>query len=442
MTPQTARKLVHMAFGFCALLLKWLTLWQAAAFAIAALIFNVFILPHVGGKVIARNRQRGFDAGIIIYPLAVLALLLIFPRRPDIAGTVWAILAFGDGAATLFGTLLPRAPLPWNREKSWAGLLFFVAMGLPAALFVSWFLRPEPDALPRTLIVGLTVLICALVESLPTGIDDNIEVPVAGAAVMFALTRMEGLPTHTLGTTELAWIGANAALAALGYAARSVNVSGMVGGFVLGVALIVFGGWELYAVLLAFFVIGTTATKLGYRRKAALGLAQERGGRRGFNHAFANVGLAALLALLIGTTSIDPTLLYLMAAAALATATADTAGSEIGQLLGRRAFLPLTFRRVERGTEGAVSIEGTLATAAGALVVAAIAVLLREELPGSSAVLIGIVAAAGFAGAYLESILGSLDRLRSRGIPNDVMNFINTMFGAAICALLWNLVYA
>jgi uncharacterized protein (TIGR00297 family) len=438
MQPETARKLVHMGFGLCALLLKWLSPWQAALLALAAFLFNAFVLPHVGGKTIARDR-RGHDTGILLYPLAVLALILVFPGRLDIAGTVWMIMAFGDGAATLLGRLIGRRPLPWNPDKTWIGFFAFIEVAILPAYLTSLFLRAEPDALPRFVIIGLTVIICAVAESLRTGIDDNIVVPFAGCVTMYALGAVNSLAFPQLDRLGWIWLAVNSVLALIGYAARGVTFGGLVGGWILGAVLIVFGGWPLYAVLLAFFTIGTLATKLGYHRKASLGLAQEGGGRRGFRHAFANVGLAALIALLIGTTEFSPALLFFMAASALATAAADTAGSEIGQLLGKRAFLPLSFRRVDRGTEGAVSIEGTLAGLGAAILVALVAVLLQHYRASARLLLIGVVAGSGFIGSYLESVLGSWNRRRAIPIPNDVMNFVNTIFGAAVCALLWKL---
>ena len=52
-----------------------------------------------------------------------------------------------------------------------------------------------------------------------------------------------------------------------------------------------------------FFVLGTACTKLGYAKKAALGIAQEKGGRRSAKHALASTsaGLAfAFLAMATG----------------------------------------------------------------------------------------------------------------------------------------------
>jgi uncharacterized protein (TIGR00297 family) len=438
MSSEIARKLVHMAFGFVAILLKWLTTWQAAGMAVAAFLFNLLVLPHVGGRHIART-SRGHDAGILIYPLAVLALILIFPSRPDIAAAIWAIMAFGDGAATLLGKLIGRRKLPWNGEKSWIGFFAFMEAAIVPAYLLYVFVAPFAIPQPRLLIVAITVVACAVAESLRTNIDDNLVVPFTGAAVMFGLNSLLEIPSPEFSRTLAIWLAVNAVLAIAGYLARSVSASGMIGGFVLGSFLIAYGGWPLYVVLLAFFVLATAATKVGYARKASLGLAQEKGGRRGFGHAFANVGLAALIAPLIGHSSLPAAMLFYVAAAALATAAADTAGSEIGQLLGRRAFLPITFRRVDRGTEGAISVEGTLASAAAAIAVAGTAVFSREGFGTDRArlLLIGTVAASAFAGAYLESILGSWNRKRARPIPNGTMNFLNTMFGAAICAALW-----
>lgn len=450
------RKLVHMAFGLMAISLKWLTAPQAAAVALAAFVFNILILPRIGGRLIARS-VRGHDRGILYYPLAVLALILVFHDQLHIAGTVWVILAFGDGAATLLGRAVAGRRLPWNSEKSWAGLFGFIEVAILPAYAISLFLHVEPTPIPRFAIIAITVVACAIVESLVTNIDDNITVPVTGAAVLFALMSLQRVPALNLDGGDTVWLVVNAALAVVGYLGRSVTVSGMIGGWVLGAILILFGGWQLYAVLLMFFVAGTFATKLGYQRKARLGLAQEKEGRRGFSHAFANVGLAALLAIMIGSTAFPGSLLFLMAVAAFATATADTLGSEIGQWIGRRTFLPLTFRPVPKGTEGAVSVEGTIAGVLGAFVIAFAGVILSHHRfyasgPDGAALLqlasgmtwsadfwrlVGLLTLAGFLGSYAESILGSWNRRRERPIPNGVVNFINTMMGAAIFAGLW-----
>src|SRR5687768_9221178 len=110
-----------------ALLLRVLTWPQAAALAVAALLFNAFVLPRAGGRAIFRpdDVRRGIPAGILYYPLAVLLLILCFRHRLDIAAAAWAILAVGDGMATLVGRRVNGVRIAWNHDKTWAGTIAF-----------------------------------------------------------------------------------------------------------------------------------------------------------------------------------------------------------------------------------------------------------------------------------------------------------------------------
>lgn len=418
-THETLRKSVHIAIGFAIPALRFVPWAVAVGVGVVAAIGNWLLLHRLFGKRIARH-ERGYDAGIVIYPLAVAALIAVFHRRIEIAAAVWAILAFGDGFATLAGKAIRGPRLPWNRDKSWSGFAAFVAFGTVAVEATFLYFGATTVLLP---LMGIVVA-CAVVESLPLHVDDNLTVPIAGGALFAALYELAHIPVLHF---DPIWLGVNTVLAIVGYVAKSVDVSGAIGGWVLGTILLLLGGWQLYLVLLAFFVIGTATTKIGYRRKARLGLAQEKGGRRGFSHAFSNVGMAAMLAI-VSSISMHSYRFWLAAAAALATATADTVASEVGQLLGRRTFLPLTLKRVPVGTEGAISIEGTLAGAIAGLAVAFVATTeVRLAL---------LIAFCAFAGSYLESLVGSWNRNRPEPVPNGALNFFNTAAGAALLLLL------
>ena len=434
---ETLRKSIHIAIGFLAITLKWLPWRLAAAIAALAAVTNWLVLHRVVGKRVSRH-ERGYDAGIVLYPLAVSALILIFNWHISLAAVAWVILAFGDGFATLAGRAMPIAPLPWNRDKSWGGsLTFVIAAGIAAAATAVFFGSPSLTA------VAATVVIAAIVESLPLGLDDNVTVPAAAAASLAILAVQPFVGEVVQPPIAWPWIVVNTVLAILGYALRTVDLSGMITGWLLGVIVILGGGPPLYVALLAFFVVGTACTRLGYARKARAGLAQEKGGRRGAGHAFANVGVAAICSIAcwrgLGLVPL------FMGITSLATAAADTAGSEIGQLLGKRAFLPLTFRRVERGTEGAISIEGTLAGALGALLVAAAGTTMTAHhlRPGFMGMVtidrthtITVVAVCAILGSLIESITGSL----TRNVPNHAMNFFNTAVGALLFWIASNFV--
>jgi uncharacterized protein (TIGR00297 family) len=440
-TNETLRKSLHIAFGFAAFSLKWLPWTVAAAVCVVAIASNWLLLHRLVGRRVARH-ERGFDAGIVLYPVMVLALILLFHNRLHYAAIAWVMLAFGDGIATLAGKSLGIAPLPWNRDKSWGGLLAFVCAAAAGGIAVASWLDH-----PATFLVLLTAVVAAVVESLPLGVDDNVTVPFA-SAVTLIVAGIETTSPYAVWPDTIPWLIANAVLALIGYFTRSVNFSGALGGLVLGAILIFGGGWPLYVALLVFFVIGTATTKLGYARKAKAGLAQEGGGRRGFSHAFSNVGVAAICAIAVsrvarsayGATELELIPLF-MGIAALATAAADTTASEIGQWIGRRAFLPLTLRRVPVGTEGAISIEGTLAGLAGGFAVAVAGTLAVDamfaELVAFEWNTVAVLTLAAFFGSYLESILGSWNRKQTRPIPNGVLNFFNTAAGAILFYALY-----
>jgi uncharacterized protein (TIGR00297 family) len=438
-TNESLRKFLHIAIGFGALLLKpdllpWLNWRIAVAICVVAAFGNWLLLHRIVGKRVARH-ERGWDAGIVLYPLVVGALIAIFNWHIELAAVGWAILAFGDGFATILGRAMPVAPLPWNRAKSFGGCIAFIIFGAAASFGVAyWFGEMDELAIP----IAIAVVSAAIVESLPLGINDNISVPLA-AATALGVFGIEPLALAQAHHIAWFWIALNTLLAIAGYFLKGVDISGATFGWILGTIIILGGGAGIYVALIAFFIIGTLCTKLGYARKAAAGLAQEKEGRRGAAHAFANAGVAAICAVAcwrgLGLVPL------FMGIAALATATADTCASEIGQLIGRTTFLPLSFRRVERGTEGAISIEGTLAGIFGALIVAiaATAMTIRGLRPGFTVVVtidrlhtIGVLTAVAFVGSYLESIAGSWNRRHGSPIPNGVLNFFNTAAGAML----------
>jgi dolichol kinase len=135
------RKVTHMGVGLIAFSLRFLgPLWSAVA-AAAALCMNLFVLPRVGGRRLWREAEHaaGSSIGIVLYPLAVLLMVLIFWRRLEVAAASWGILAFGDGMASVVGMALGRRKLPWNPRKSWMGTFAYVLFGtVAAAVLLEW----------------------------------------------------------------------------------------------------------------------------------------------------------------------------------------------------------------------------------------------------------------------------------------------------------------
>jgi uncharacterized protein (TIGR00297 family) len=228
-------------------------------------------------------------------------------------------------------------------------------------------------------------------------------------------------------------LAVNVGLATLGYLTASISFSGAVVGLGLGTVVWSCLDWQGYLLLLAFFVIGTGATRFGFRRKESLGVAEARRGRRSARNAIANMGVATVCALFAVLTPLRE-LFVLAFAGAFAAATADTLESEIGQLWGGRPRLLTTWRPVPAGTDGGVSAVGTLAGAGGALVLAGLG--WAVGFYGASGFM--AVAMAGFLATIIESLIGAT--LERRGLlNNEAVNTLNTVAGALLAVAFWNL---
>ncbi len=433
------RKAVHIGSSAFALLLRWLNFWQAGLCALAAFIFNWQILPRIGGRNIYRtdDHKRGYPIGILLYPLSVLALVLLFPKRLYIAAAAWGIMAWGDGLASVFGKKFGSKKLPWNANRSFAGSFAFLIFGGLAAVFFTYWTAKTPFSFWAVIWIPLlTTLLAAIVETVPMGIDDNVTVPISAGLFMFGLCQID--PSMlSVRQTELLHnlaIGAavNLAMGTIAFGLKMVSVSGFTSGFLIGTVLYTFGGWQLFLILLLFFFLGSGATKFGYARKKALGVAQEKGGARGWKNATANCSLGAFLALLAALSPPEMRTTFLAGFfAAFATAAADTVSSEIGQVLGKHPILITTLRPVPVGTEGAVSLEGTFA----GIVAGAIVCVIGPALQLFSFQVAGFCLLASFIGTTMESYLGAtLETMKI--IDNEIINFMNTLVGAAAAMVL------
>jgi uncharacterized protein (TIGR00297 family) len=184
--------------------------------------------------------------------------------------------------------------------------------------------------------------------------------------------------------------------------------------------------------LLALFLLTFSATKFGRRKKEQLGVAEDKRGRNAAQVA-ANLGVAGLgaaAALSLPLPGPLPGPLYAVAVtAALAEATADTLASELGEVLGGPPLLLTTLRRVAPGTDGAVSLAGTLAGTGGAVLVVVVAVFALGLSPGS-ALCAGLAAIAGL---FVDSLLGATAERRG-WLNNDAVNFLSTLAASAIAA--------
>jgi uncharacterized protein (TIGR00297 family) len=247
--------------------------------------------------------------------------------------------------------------------------------------------------------------------------------PFAGAYVVSRLA------SGVAGPVILFAAGVSAVLAVAVMAARAGTIGATLTGAWLAFALGLTptpAHSPLWPFIVAL-VLTLGASRVGKARKAAQGTVEHSG--RTAAQVAANAGVAALAGCF--AVGFGAPVIHLILTAALAEMTADTLGSELGQLVPGNPRLLFRFQRVPPGTDGAISAGGTLAGCAGAAIVSgvcmwAFAMTMEQIL---------MAFAAGLLGFAMDSVLGAT--LERRGLlNNDAVNFLSTLT-AAFFALLF-----
>lgn len=210
---------------------------------------------------------------------------------------------------------------------------------------------------------------------------------------------------------------------------RKLTPSAGVTAFVLG-SLVLAAGLMPALMLVAFFVMGVLASAFGRSIKCQLKNGQPHSEERNAVQVLCNGGIAGICAVLVFRYPEQSGLYVLLMAGSLAAAAADTVASELGTVWGKRFMNVLSFRKEERGLDGVISREGTLAGIAAAAVIA----LIYSVGAGFSRETLYIIAG-GAAGNWIDSVLGATLQRRGR-LNNDAVNALNTFTGAIIVLAL------
>ena len=433
---ESTRQWVHIGCGLGALLLPYLSWWQAVILAAGAVVMNIRLLRAISGGRLHRPGEldQTVPAGLVLYPTAVLLLLLMFPGRPDIVGASWGILAAGDGAATLVGRRYGTRKWPWNRQKSVAGTMALFGIGGCAGSLLAWWCKGQviPPPYPAFLIGAplLAALVAAAAETVAIRLDDNLTVPLTAASVLWACSLMNQelviAALHRAPALLAVALPLNTLAAWAGYASRAVSPSGAIAGGTIGTVIFLCAGWAGWLMLIAAFLCAAVTSRMGLHRKTLLGIAEDRGGRRGAGNAIANTGVAVAAAIL-SVVSYAHGAALIAFCAALTAGASDTIASEIGKAWGRSTWAILPPGPVRPGTPGAMSLEGTAAGLVGAAGLGLLGVALQlVPAPALVAIVIGATA-----GSLAESLLGA--SLEGPGIlNNDSLNLINTAIAAFV----------
>lgn len=229
---------------------------------------------------------------------------------------------------------------------------------------------------------------------------------------------------HTVLLT-IAWLLPKKLLTPIGY----------LNAVVLGILVWGTLGWRGYLIVMFYFIVGSGLTFVRMEQKETEGIAEERSGMRGAGNVWSSALTASICAIAsLFVASPFKEILVLGYIASFCTKLADTTASEVGKAYGKSTFLITTLKPVPRGTEGAVSLEGTIAGIVASVVLAIIAWVIGM-ISG-----VGVIwcVLAALVATTIESLIGATLESRFDWLTNDLVNFINTVIGAGVAiALAW-----
>ena len=381
-------------------------------------LFDLFARPA--------DRREGRLNGLVGFALAaaglaILATELGLPLGLFVAAVL--VLSYGN---------LGKRLVAETSDNPFLGVAGFAAGGSVAGVggqVAVASLTSSPILLARFAFLAVAgTLVAALFREMLFERDD----PLVMLSTGLLLWLFDGLATG-VGTVHVAaGLAITVALGYTSYALGTASVAGMLSGVLLGLLVVVFGGFGWFAVLITFFGVGALSTKYRYDEKQRRGIAEENDGARGTGNVLGNAAVALACVLCFAASPslpVDGTIFQYAFAGSMAAALSDTLSSELGGLYDNPRLIT-TLERVPPGTDGGVTWQGEVFGLLGAVVVAGVAFGL---LPGVSPLGAATVAAGGLVGMTIDSLLGAT--VEGPGFGNEAVNFAATLVGAVVSAV-------
>ena len=248
------------------------------------------------------------------------------------------------------------------------------------------------------------------------------------------------------------WLIFAIAITAIAYKKKSLTSGGALAAAMIG-TMICFTSQEIGIVaLLLFFISSSAWSRFRKSQKQAVEEQFEKTGQRDAMQVWANGGVGAVFSVIYFASG-DISFLYGVIVS-FAAANADTWATELGILNTREPISLRTWKRVPKGSSGAISLFGSLCSFIGsAFVVFPCVLWIQQDLSLGQPLFFTCV---GFAGAFCDSIIGAFlqavyldqngkesekrkENAKVRGynwINNDVVNFVSIFIATSFGVLL------
>lgn len=208
------------------------------------------------------------------------------------------------------------------------------------------------------------------------------------------------------------------------------DLKGGLAAVILGAFISLVANFNWLILLVVFAFSSHAATRAWFKQKKKDAVQEGSSGERGYS----NVMYAGLLGFFIasfqGLTSsfhLPDVPYFFLFAVSFAVINSDTFGSEIG-VMDKKAYLITNMKRVVPGTNGGISLTGTVASVLGALIIGISYSLLKSGTISPFPII--LITSFGLLGSIIDSILGATFENRNR-LTKGQVNLFSTLITVA-----------
>lgn len=392
------RKFIHISTGLIIVVVSVLSLskFPITLFAFIYLFVDLWALKKGKFQSIHQDKK---SLGTSYYAISIFLLAILFwDQYKPIFIITNLIMIIPDAFAAIIGVQFAKNYfIPIKEKKSAIGamtmfLLTLIIVFITLQIYYSF-------SIDTIIIITLSIsMLATAAELLSAYGSDNLSVPFISALFIYIFIQN---PDSSFHLQIFAGIIMSGFLAYISYRYKFLNPGGAIGAFIMGAIVFGLGGFPYTVPILIFFLSSSFLSLTGKKRKKMIEESYQKSGTRDFFQVFANGGVATVI--LVFSFFLDSHSLYPIYLVAIAAATADTWGTELGIYSKKEPLLITSMTPVEAGTSGAVSLFGSISSLIGSSAIAFSGLFFYNM----DLYLIGMIAIFGYFGSIIDSILGS-----------------------------------
>lgn len=413
-STEITRKSVHVVVGImmaCAPAVFHSGI-PALLISVAAILLTFFAI-RIGILDSLHDTSRT-SYGTTFHPTGFFILvLLLWDSHPAILSISILILAIPDALAAVVGKHVSHPHyffFTTDNKTAEGSFAMFLSSFVLFSIFLWWY--NDAFFYPWYVIASVTALFVTAWELICSKGLDNLTVPLSAAFMQHVF-----LVQHQIADQLLTAVALGIAIGIVSYYFHFLNASGSIATYILATIIYGIGGWDWTVPILTFFITSSMLSKIGAAKKKKTEYFNEKSDKRDAGQVAANGGVAGFI-ILLWYMFPDQTSLYYFFIAAVAAVAADTWGTEIGTLAKKKPRSIITFKTVETGTSGGISIPGLIGALVGSAIVVLSSVWLNPSAFTTELMLLLILS--GFAGSIVDSILGATVQAQFRSIDGRI----------------------